>query len=195
VTGVKVSDDGLKARIVVENLRKHYVHTISLEGIRDNKGSYSLVHPTAYYTLHNIPEGAKLAASELSTKNSAAAEKPKPETKKASKAPAATTTTPDDPAAKKAKAAAPKAQVITEAEVKPLLSKNTCNACHTTDKRQIGPSFKEIAKRKYSVDKIVELIYNPQPQNWPGYSTEMPPMPQVPKEEARKIATWINSLK
>jgi hypothetical protein len=41
----------------------------------------------------------------------------------------------------------------------------------------------------------VNLIYNPQPQNWPDYATEMPPMPQVPKEDARKIAMWIRSLK
>jgi len=39
------------------------------------------------------------------------------------------------------------------------------------------------------------LIYNPEPKNWPGYATEMPPMPQVPREDAKKIAAWINSLK
>lgn len=49
--------------------------------------------------------------------------------------------------------------------------------------------------RNYSVNKIVSLIYNPQPQNWPGYSTEMMPMPQVPKADAQKIAQWIRSLK
>jgi hypothetical protein len=32
-----------------------------------------------------------------------------------------------------------------------------------------------VAKRNYSVEKIVNLIYNPQPQNWPDYATEMPP--------------------
>ena len=46
-----------------------------------------------------------------------------------------------------------------------------------------------------SIDKIVSLIYNPQPQNWPGYATEMPPMPQVPKADAQKIAAWVKSLK
>jgi cytochrome c551/c552 len=75
-----------------------------------------------------------------------------------------------------------------------LLTKNTCLACHNQTKRQIGPPFAEIAKRKYSPEKIFQLIHNPQPQNWPGYSTEMPPMPQVTKAEALKIAGWINSL-
>jgi hypothetical protein len=40
----------------------------------------------------------------------------------------------------------------------------------------------------------MDLIYNPQPKNWPEYATPMAAMPQVPKEEARKIAIWITSL-
>jgi cytochrome c551/c552 len=184
VKGVKVSADGLKARIIVDNLRRHYIHTIALDGIRDEDGSYSLVHPTAYYTLHNLPEGQNLVLSEVSTKNSAANKT------KADKKPGGDLKTQGVNPSKNASAKLP-----TESEIKPLLIKNTCTACHNADKRQVGPAFKEIAKRKYSVDKIVSLIYNPQPQNWPGYSSEMPPMPQVPKEEATKIAQWINSLK
>jgi cytochrome c551/c552 len=79
-------------------------------------------------------------------------------------------------------------------EVKPLLAKYTCSACHNANKRQVGPAFIDVAKRNYSNEKIVSLIYNPQPQNWSGYATEMPPMPNVPKAEALKIAAWINSL-
>ncbi len=45
---------------------------LRLEGVRDKETSYSLVHPTAYYTLNNIPEGTKLSLTEVSTKNSAA---------------------------------------------------------------------------------------------------------------------------
>src|SRR5699024_6617635 len=71
VRGVKVSEDGKKVRLIVDNLRRYYVHNITLEGIRDRDNSYSLVHPTAYYTLNNIPTGQKLSMSEVSTKNSA----------------------------------------------------------------------------------------------------------------------------
>ncbi len=71
--GVKVSEDGMKARIIVDNLRQDYIHNITLEGIRDKENSYSLVHTTAFYTLNNIPEGDKLALTEVSTKNSGAA--------------------------------------------------------------------------------------------------------------------------
>ena len=71
IKGVKLSSDGLKARIIVDNLRRYYIHTLKLDGIRERDNFYSLVHPTAYYTLNNIPEGAKLSMTEVSTKNSA----------------------------------------------------------------------------------------------------------------------------
>ena len=209
VKGVKVSEDGLKARIIVDNLRKDYVYNIALEGVRTKENSYSLVHTNGFYTLNNIPDGNKLALSETSTKNSGAAygklvipteimndrfnyklkaappeSKPKGTAKPtAPKAPAKTTAAP-------VKAAAP-----TFAAVRPLLMKNNCLACHNEKTRQVGPAYVEVAKRKYTNEQIVKLIHNPKPENWPDYATEMPPMPQVPVGDALKIAAWINSLK
>jgi len=194
ISGVKVSDDGLKARIIVKNLRQYYIHTLTLDGLRSQDGFYSLVHPVAYYTLNQIPDGNKLSANEVSTKNSAATP-----TAPAKKTAVPKGTTGKAPEAKGAAASGTKpatttAKAPTFKEVEGLLTKNTCLACHNQTKRQIGPPFAEIAKRKYSPEKIFQLIHNPQPQNWPGYSTEMPPMPQVTKAEALKIAGWINSL-
>jgi cytochrome c551/c552 len=88
-----------------------------------------------------------------------------------------------------------KPAAVTFATVKPLLQKHTCLACHSEDKKVVGPAFKEIAKRKYSNEKIVQLIYNPKPENWPDFATPMAPMPQVPKKDALTIASYINSLK
>lgn len=195
VKGVKVSDDGLKARIIVDNMRQYYIHNITLEGVRSRDNFYSLVHPTGYYTLNNIPEGARLAMSEVSTRNSAAETKAAEEA--AAKAAAAKAkTTGAKPAAKPADAAAKHVvKTVTYEDVKPLLAKYTCAACHNPDKKQVGPAFKDIAKKKYTNEMMVKLIYNPNPENWPGYATEMPPMPQVPKGDALKIAGWINSLK
>jgi Cytochrome c551/c552 len=176
IKGVKVSEDGKKVRVVVDNLRRYYVHEIIVQGIRSTEGK-SVLHPVAYYTLNNIPEGAKLPASELSTKRSTTA--------KATTKPAATRTA----------SAASAAKAPTYAEIEPLLVKNTCTACHQTTKRQVGPAYADIAKRKYSNERIVELIYNPEPKNWPEHETPMAPMPQVPRDEALKIAAWINSLR
>ncbi len=77
-------------------------------------------------------------------------------------------------------------------DIKPLVNKYACSACHKVDARLVGPAYKDVAKKKYSNEKIVELIGAPKPSNWPGY----PPMAalKVPKEDAMKLATWINSL-
>ena len=152
-----------------------------------------LVHPTTYYTLNNIPTGAKLTASEMKTQ-------PAPVAKASVSTPSVSKTT---PTAKKmttnaAKPAPATTKTVAKApsfeEIKPILQKHTCMACHSADKKMIGPAYKDVAKRNYSNDKIVQLIWKPEPKNWPGYPTQMTPMPQVPKGDALKIAAWINSL-
>ncbi|MGF6928935.1 cytochrome c551/c552 [Chitinophaga sp. W2I13] len=182
IKGVQVSPDGMKVRLVIDGLRQYYIHKLSLNGIRTQENSYSLVHPDVYYTLNNIPDGAKLAVAALSTKNSAA--KPTTTATKVADAKAAST------AAKPAPA-----KTLTYEQIKPLLNKYTCSSCHNPDKKQVGPGFRDVAKRNYSVAKILSLIKNPQAENWPGYATPMPPFPQVPQADATKIAMWINSLK
>lgn len=196
IKAVKVSDDGMKARIVVNKLRPGYIHHITLEGVRAKDNAYSLVHPSAYYTLNNIPEGSKLSLSEASTRNSAAkgsavTAKPKASQQK-SRTKATATETPDARQATHKPAATSKAPSFEE--VKPLLAKNTCTACHDQTKRLVGPPFADIAKRRYTNQQILELIHNPKPENWPDYATPMAPMPHVPKEDALKIGAWINSL-
>ena len=185
IVGVKVSEDGLRARLIVNNLRRYYIHTITLDGVRDKENYFNLVHPTAYYTLNNIPEGPKLSMTGVSTINSGKTVKSVvvADAKKGALTKGAG-----------AKALAMVNAVPTFEQVKPLLMKNTCLSCHNANKRQVGPAYVDVAKKKYSVNELVQLIHNPKPEHWPDYSTPMPPMPQVPKEEARKIALWINSL-
>ncbi len=195
VVGVKLSDDGLKARLIVNNMRKSYIHTITIDGVREKEHFYNLVHPTAYYTLNNIPSGAKLTGSGISRRNSALAGAAPVNRAvnatigreiEAAKTAAKTTT------AKKAVAVS---KAPTYEEVKPLLQKNTCLACHAPTTKLVGPAYSEVAKRNYTVAQILALIKNPKPEHWPDYSTPMPPMPQVPAAEATKIAQWIRSLK
>ncbi|NRF40036.1 hypothetical protein [Pedobacter foliorum] len=194
IKGVKVSADGLKARLIVDNLRQYYIHTITVEGVRSQENSYHLVHPIAYYTLNSIPNGEKLSMSGVSTRNSsndpvANAVPGKATGKKAAVGAKATATE------KAVEGGAKTTAAPTYVQVKGLLTSYTCTACHNPTKKQIGPAFVDVAKRKYTAEKILSLIHNPQPQNWPGYATEMPPMPQVTKEDGIKIANWINSLK
>lgn len=183
IKGIEISDDGLRVRIALDKVNQFYVHRLALIGLRAADTYHELVHTDAYYTLNQIPSGQKMDRKVLvnqvtiiNSDKAKSSEKPKNPTVKLPG-------TQNDQS------------IPTETEIKGLLAKNTCTACHATDKKQVGPSFKEIALRKYTPEKIVELIYNPKPENWPDYSTPMPPMPQVPKEEALKIAKWINSLK
>ncbi|MCA6073505.1 c-type cytochrome [Fulvivirga sedimenti] len=187
LAGVKVADDGMSLRLVLENPKQYYVHRIMLDGLRSKNG-VPLLHKEVYYTLNNIPTGPKLPSAELSTYNSVEV---KAEEKKAA-LPAARTSSPDR--AVKPSATVAVAKAPTDAEIKVLLDKWTCSACHRKDSKQVGPAWKDIAKRNYTNEKIKELVYNPQPQNWPDYATPMAPMPHVPEADVLKIAEWINSL-
>jgi len=87
------------------------------------------------------------------------------------------------------------AEVVVPADINALLEKNTCLTCHNANEKVVGPAYVEVAKRNYTPEQIVELIYKPKPSNWPDYQTPMVGLPNVPKEEALKIASWIVSLK
>lgn len=181
IKGVKVSSDGLKVRVVMDDLRQYFIHELKLAGVVDADKKEHLVHPTAYYTLNNIPTGEKLGAADMKTGRAPVAK--------------ASVSTPSVSKPKKSTGTKTAAKAPTFEEIKPILQKHTCMACHAADKKMIGPAYNEVAKRGYSNDKIVQLIWKPEPKNWPGYPTEMAPMPQVPKGDALKIAAWINSLK
>ncbi len=86
------------------------------------------------------------------------------------------------------------AMVEVPAEINELLNKNTCLTCHAANEKVVGPAYTEVAKKNYTVDQIVGYIYKPKPENWPDYPP-MAALPNVPKEDAKKIAEWIVSLK
>jgi cytochrome c551/c552 len=170
ITGVEVSADKRKVRLVIEGLRQYFIHEFKLEGIRNEAGE-PLLHETAYYTLNQIPSGGKLsvqAAHRLEEAEVVKAVAVKP-TKKST--------------------------VISDAEAMALLKKHTCLACHAKEAKVVGPSYADIAKRNYTDKQILALVYKPNPQNWPDYATEMAPMSHVPAADVLKIASWINGLR
>ncbi|MEA5458251.1 hypothetical protein VB796_04345 [Arcicella sp. LKC2W] len=174
--GVIVSEDRTKVRLVVDNLRLGYIHQITLNGVLNDQAQ-PLLHDFAFYTLNAIPEG------EL-----------------AKVAPRTTTTTPVVASAKETKTTVkkemPKAakEMVDSKQVALLLKKHACNACHNEATKLVGPAFTEIAKRNYTNEQILELVYKPKPENWPDFATEMAPMSHVPKADVLKIAAWINTL-
>ena len=53
-----VSNDGLRVRLVAGPLREHFVHSLSVPGVRSIEGE-PLLHTDAYYTLNRIPTQAR----------------------------------------------------------------------------------------------------------------------------------------
>lgn len=169
--GVIVSEDGLKVRLVMDNLRLGYIHQITLNGVLNDQAQ-PLLHDFAFYTLNAIPAGdlAKVPLRVIT---------PTKEVKVATK---------------KEKNIASKDIFVSTKEATLLLKKHACLACHAEGTKVVGPSYTDIAKRNYTNEQILELVYKPQPSNWPEYATEMAPMSHVPKADVLKIASWINNL-
>lgn len=73
-----------------------------------------------------------------------------------------------------------------------LAQKKNCMACHTMDKKVIGPSFKEIAAKyasdKEAVDKLAKKVQKGGSGVWG--TAVMPPNP-VSDAEAKQLVTWI----
>lgn len=96
---------------------------------------------------------------------------------------------PEAPATVAASAADP----TIPADIKALLGKYGCEACHAIDRKLVGPKWTDVAAKKYSKKKIIALVKEPKPENWPGYPP-MTPQKTVPAGDLGKIADWIVKL-
>jgi len=193
VRGAIVSEDGLKVRIVVDALREGYIHAIVPEGVLSQNENYPLLHKTAYYTLNAIPSGDKANITLVTPKSKAERERID-----AGKLVNTTDNQTKEAAPKgsaKPSSSSNSSSVISDKEAMALLTKHTCIACHKEKERAVGPSYAEIAKRKYTVAEMEALIIAPKPENWPDFATPMAPMGHVPKADIRKLAAWINTRK
>jgi len=88
------------------------------------------------------------------------------------------------------------APVLGQADQALATSKN-CMACHATDKKLVGPSYKEVAA-KYggqagAADKLAVKIVSGGAGVWGP--VPMPANAQVNAADAKKLANWILSLK
>jgi cytochrome c len=77
-----------------------------------------------------------------------------------------------------------------------LAQKKSCLACHATDKKLVGPAYKDVAakyaKDKDAVAKLTEKIQKGSTGVWG--QVPMPANPQVNPEEAKQLATWVLSI-
>jgi cytochrome c len=76
-----------------------------------------------------------------------------------------------------------------------LANTKNCMACHAVERKLVGPSYKEIAK-KYAANKdAVELLAGKIVKGGSGVwgAIPMPANPQVNDADAKKLAAWILS--
>jgi len=78
-----------------------------------------------------------------------------------------------------------------------LAQKKNCLACHATDKKVIGPSYKDVAAKyagqKDAADKLAQKIVKGGSGVWGA--VPMPANPQVSEAEAKTLATWVLTIK
>ena len=65
-----------------------------------------------------------------------------------------------------------------------------CLACHSVEKKMVGPSFKDIAAKGGDAGKLADSIKNGSKGKWGAIP--MPPN-RVSDEEAQQLATWVLS--
>lgn len=78
-----------------------------------------------------------------------------------------------------------------------LAQKNGCLACHSVDKKIVGPAYKDVAK-KYAKDKgAAAKLFAKVKKGGSGVwgSVPMPPNPQVKDDDLKKIIAWVLSQK
>lgn len=82
-------------------------------------------------------------------------------------------------------------------EGKDLARKNACLSCHSVDKKIVGPSYKDVAKKyasdKNAHDRLVAKVKAGGSGVWGD--VPMPPNPQVKSEDLNKIIDWVLSQK
>lgn len=78
-----------------------------------------------------------------------------------------------------------------------LANAKNCMACHQMDKKLVGPAYKEVAAKyagqKDAVDKLSAKIIKGGSGVWGP--VPMPANSQVSEADAKKLASWILSLK
>jgi cytochrome c len=78
-----------------------------------------------------------------------------------------------------------------------LAQSKNCMTCHAVDRKLVGPAYKDVAQKyagqKDAVDKLATKIVKGGSGVWGP--VPMPANPQVGEAEAKKLATWVLSLK
>ena len=78
-----------------------------------------------------------------------------------------------------------------------LAKAKNCMACHSVANKVVGPAYKDVAKKyagdKTAADKLAAKVMKGGSGVWGP--VPMPANPQVNEAEAKKLATWVLTVK
>ena len=77
-----------------------------------------------------------------------------------------------------------------------LAKKHNCLACHSVDKKLVGPAYKDIAK-KYKGQNVAAKLEQKVKKGGQGVwgPVPMPPNPATPDADIKNLVDWILTLK
>ena len=78
-----------------------------------------------------------------------------------------------------------------------LAKSKNCMACHSVDKKLVGPSYNDVAAKFAKDHGAVDLLAGKNMKGSSGVwgAVPMPPNANVSEAEAKKLAAWVMSLK
>jgi cytochrome c len=78
-----------------------------------------------------------------------------------------------------------------------LAKSKNCMACHAVDKKLVGPSYKDVAKKYAGDAKAADMLAAKIIKGGSGVwgAIPMPANTQVSEADSKKLAAWVLSLK
>lgn len=77
-----------------------------------------------------------------------------------------------------------------------LAGKKNCLACHATDKKLVGPSYKDVAAKYKGQKDAVAVLATKIQKGGVGVWGQVPmPANNVTPDEAKQLAAWVLSIK
>lgn len=78
-----------------------------------------------------------------------------------------------------------------------LAKKYACTACHSVDKKLVGPAYKDVAAKYKGDAKAEEKLAAKVKKGGSGVfgPVPMPPNPNVPDADIAKLVKWVLSVK
>lgn len=77
-----------------------------------------------------------------------------------------------------------------------LAAQKNCMACHATDKKLVGPAYKDVAAKYKGQKDAVAMLATKIQKGGVGTWGQIPmPANNVTEDEAKKLATWVLTVK